>query len=234
MSTLGHIKPPDWQHVEKYPLLTSSLPVNEPVCFAGNWYSDFDRPTQAKDGSWHLPSAKNIRGTVRGGHCTTLAQMGAVAALDPLWWVFYDQGPEGACDGVAHAQRESLRKRGTYDGFWLYDEARKREARYPFGEGTTSRTVCQVLQIKGLRTQVAPVQSHDGFDGPVDPKLGISAYRWATSAEDICNVLGRPNALALPLLNQWGKSYPRVVWIPVDTVDRILAEEGEADVVTDR
>lgn len=232
---LGHVKPPDFEHVLKYPIGAAQPSSPEPMCLAGNWYTDFDAPKRAKNGSWHLPSAKEIRGSVRGGHNTSLAQMGALKTLPLAWWYFYNQGPEGACEGVGHAQRESLRRGGTYDGFWLYNQARKLEGTFPDGEGTTSRTICQVLKAQGLRVQTGKELSHDeSIDGPVDPKLGISAYRWATTAEEVCNVLGRPNAYAVPLINQWGPPYPQVVWLPVDMLDRILHEEGEADVITDR
>jgi hypothetical protein len=57
---------------------------------------------------------------------------------------------------------------------------------------------------------------------------------WATTAEEVCSALGRPNAQAVPLLNSWGEAYPETVWLPVDTLERLLQEEGEADIVTER
>jgi hypothetical protein len=40
---------------------------------------------------------------------------------------------------------------------------------------------------------------------------------------------------ALPILNSWGRDFPRKVWLPDDTAERIIfKEDGEAVVLTDR
>jgi hypothetical protein len=234
---LGRLKPPDFSHVEKHPLraLGDAAPTDVPVVIGTHWYTDFDTPRQLPDGSWHLPSATDIKGTVRGGHCTCLAPAGAVHLLQQAWWVFYNQGQEGACDGFGHAHAQTILHDGQlFDGFWLYDEARKLEGTYPQGEGTLNRTVCEVLQKIGIREQTGEavcVRDAPG-DGPPDQK--ISAYRWATTAEEVCTALARSGAEAVPLLNSWGEDYPMVVWLPTDTLERLLQEEGEADVVTDQ
>lgn len=238
LGALGRNVPPDFQHVEKYPLsglVESERPVNVPVAIAVNWYTAFDSPRQLADGSWHLPSASEDLGTVRGGHCTCLEPIRAVKNNSTAFWRFYNQGQEGACEGFGHARVLSILRGKTFDAFWLYDEARKLEGAYPQGEGTTSRSVCQILLQQGLRVETGVEATREQrLVPPVEPGLGISAYRWATTAEEVCNALGRPNALAVPLQNSWGEGYPEVVWLPVDTLDRLLREEGEADVITPR
>lgn len=239
MSALGHLVAPDRAHVEKHPLLLEELTKPLPVTLGSNWYTSFDKPRQAADRSWHFPDVSKGEqlGTIRGAHATCLVPLGGVALLaqNPLWWRFYNQGPEGACDGFAHCKAQSFVRGGTYDGFWLYDQARKIEGTYPSGDGTMGRSVCQVLQTVGLRTQSAAVASRqESLDGPVTPALGIKSYRWATTADEVCAALGRPGAQAVPLSNNWGEGAPVVVWLPVATLARLLKEEGEADVVTDR
>lgn len=236
---LGHQSAPDQNHVLKYPLLLGALTKPVPVALGINWYTALDKPTQRADRSWHFPdvSKGESLGSIRGGHCVCLVPMGGVSQLaaNPRWWKFYDQGPEGACDPFAHCKAQSFLRGGTYDGFWLYDETRKLEGTYPSGEGTTGRSVCQVLQTTGLRTQSAPVASHDlALDGPVNPALGIKSYRWATTADEVCAALGRAGAQAVPVSNNWGEAAPVVTWLPVATLARLLQEEGEADIPTDR
>ncbi len=233
---LGRITPPDFDHVSDSPLsaLGAEAPTCVPVSIGVHWYTSFDSPVQLSDGSWHLPDVKSDLGTVRGGHCVCLAPMGAVKTDRRSWWKFYNQGQEGACEGFGHSRALTILRRETFDAFWLYDEARKLEGTYPDGEGTTNRTVCEVLEREGLRRQQGEVAEREVGDGPVEEKLGISKFRWATTAEEVCRALGRPNALAVPLLNSWGEAYPEVVWLPVDTLDRLLHEEGECDVVTER
>jgi hypothetical protein len=232
MSALGRLVPPNFDHVASHPLSAITLPTPKPVTIATNWYTAFDSPVQLADGSWHLPDVSRGAdlGTVRGGHCTCLVQLGAVKALDPRWWGFYNQGPEGACEGFGHAKAKTLEDRILYDGFWLYNEARRLEGNT--GEGTTSVSLLKVLQTIGIRRQAAPVASHDeSLDGPVEK--AIAAYRWTKDAEEVCAALGRPGAQAVPLSNNWGHDYPQIVWLPVATLARLLAEEGEADVLTD-
>lgn len=239
---LGRLTPTDFDHVAAKPLKELAgpdAPVDIPVSIGTNWYTGFDTPVQLSDGSWHLPdAAKGSLGTVRGGHCTVLAPMGyfkyASLALRALLWKFYNQGQEGACEGFGHSHAQSILRAGvTFDAFWLYDMGRKLEGTYPSGEGTTNKAVCEVLETTGERVQDGgSVCTREVHDEPPEP--AISTFRWATTAEEVCNALGRPNALAVPLLNSWGEDYPEVVWLPVDTLDRLLQEEGEADVVTDR
>jgi hypothetical protein len=241
VGALGRITPPDFDHVAASPLkaLGAAVPTCVPVSIGVPWYTAFDTPRQLHDGSWHLPDAsRSSLGSVRGGHCVCLAPMGyfkgTTPAVQAALWRFYNQGQEGACEGFGHARAQSIIRGGTFDAFWLYDEARKLEGTYPEGEGTTNRTVCEVLEREGLRRQTSDVAEREVNDGPIEEKLGISKYRWATTAEEVCNALGRPNAFAVPLLNSWGEGYPEVVWLPVDTLDRLLREEGEADVVSER
>jgi hypothetical protein len=39
---------------------------------------------------------------------------------------------------------------------------------------------------------------------------------------------------AVRFLNSWGRSYPRRVWMPYETLQRLLDEDGEATMVVDR
>ena len=242
---LGRIAPQNFDHVEAMPLraLGDAGPSNVPVSIGTNWYTDFDSPRQLSDGSWHLPSAKQIRGTIRGGHCTCLAPAGAVKVLKEAWRVFYNQDAEGACEGFGHARTQTLiHYMGAsevdsldgvlFDAWDLYDRARELEGTYPSGEGTTNKAVCEVLEQDGIRPQRGySVCTRGAYDGPADP--GIASFRWATTAEEVCGALGRPGAEAVPLLNSWGTAYPMVVWLPTDTLERLLEEGGEADVVAD-
>jgi len=240
--TLGRVTPPDFEHVEKYPLraLGAAAPTDVPVTLGVNWYTSFDpeggKLRQTKDGSWHLPDAsREDLGTVRGGHSFCLEPMGAVKLNTEAHRIFYNQGEEGACVGFGHSRAQTILRGTLFDAFWLYDEARKVEGTYPDGEGSTCRAACKVLQTIGHREQVGQeVCTRDVGDGPVKTTLGISAYRWATTADEVLAALARPNAQAVPFNNNWGDDYPDVVWMPVATLERLLQEDGEADVVTAR
>lgn len=225
MTALGRRVPTDWEHVAKYPLtIVPEKPT--PVVLGINWYSAFDNPVLEDDGRYWIPDG-NL-GSIRGGHCICVK---ASAQPDLLgWWAFYDQGSEGACVGFGCSRAMSLLNRVRYDGFWLYREAQKSDE-WP-GEdydGTSVRAGLEVLRTVGpMRARAQLVSAGDG----------ISAYRWATTVDMVHGVIQSPLADEIggvPLLNSWGRDgYPHIVWLPDAVLDRLLREDGEAGLITDR
>jgi hypothetical protein len=126
--------------------------------------------------------------------------------------------------------------RSRYDARWLYQQAQLIDPypETPPEEGTDVNSGCKILLNKGARRY----DSSTGKFLPVSLASGIKAYRWAKSVDDIHAVLKHPTADSLgavPLLNSWGTAYPRKVWIPDETLDRIVFQEGgEAAVLTDK
>lgn len=235
--SLGRNTPADFSHVEAAPLhAASQLLVPKPVTIGVNWYEDFDQPRQTSDGSWHLPEAHAIRGQIRGGHCITLGPMGFMATPDKVkfieaLWRYYNQGPEGACEGFGHAHAQSIEVGGLYDGFRLYDDARKIEGTFPSGEGTTNHAAVQALQNVGIAPQPG-TECQREYKGDATYVKPVTDVRWTKDAQEVLTALGRLNAAAIPLLNSWGLTYPCVVWLPVTTLARLLEEDGEADCCT--
>lgn len=192
------------------------------------WYADFDTPQWDGRRFW-IGRAANW-GALLGGHAIC-AQPGGVRDATG-WYEFYDQGQEGACVGFSCSRMMSLLNRKRYDARWLYVEGKRNDA-YPGEdyEGTEMRAGPHVLMTQGHRRVVR------GKSYPVDPAEGIAAFRWATTADEVLRVLANTtgNRLgAVPLLNSWGPFYPRRVWLPAEALTRLLSEDGEAMLVTDR
>jgi len=225
---LGRYKPTDMEHVEKHPLtkkMAAALPPT-PVTVGINWYSAFDTPVQAKDGSWWV-KAKDL-GTLRGGHCVCMPN----TDNDTYgWYKFYDQGNEGACVGFGSSRMMSLLNRARYDARWLWDRAKEVDE-WPDtnpgdNQGTSVRAAMDVLRTLG----------HKKMTGLPNEAYGISANRWATNIDDLLSVLQNQQYKtlgAIPFLNSWGTSYPHKVWVPAETWARLLSEDGEFTMVTDR
>ncbi len=232
---LGARFPEDRSYLDKYPLTAATLPSTAQPCVLGiNWYSNFDIPKM--DGLRYWIGRSTNLGYVRGGHAICV-QPGDTSALDMwLWWRFYDQGREGACVGFSLSRALSLMNRSRYDAPWLYHEAQKIDPypETPPEEGTDVNSGCWILKNRGARRY----DSTTGTFLPEALKSGIAAYRWAKSVDDIHAVLKHPTADrlgAVPLLNSWGTAYPRKVWMPDETLDRIVFQEGgECAVLTDR
>lgn len=230
---LGALIPEEKPYVDKYPLTAETLPSTAQPCVLGiPWYSAFDTPVKDNLRYW-IGRNKNL-GYVRGGHAICV-QPGDASALDMwLWWKFYDQGTEGACVGFSLSRALSLMNRSRYDARWLYKEAQKVDEypETPPEEGTSVNAGCSILKNVGAK------RLKDGVFLAPNINSGIKAYRWAKSVDDIHAVLKHPTADklgAVPLLNSWGTAYPRKVWLPDATLDRIVFQEGgECAVLTDR
>jgi hypothetical protein len=228
MPSFGRITPTDWKHVERYPLTASVTPDKPtPVVLGINWYTAFGSPMLVSGRYWIRETGL---GFVEGGHAICV-KPGVLT--DPVaWWQFYDQGNEGACVGFSESRAMSLMNRTRYGGRWLYKMAQLGDE-WPGEdyEGTSVRAGFEVLRTRGHRRLV------NGVLGPEKPGDGISAYRWARSVEEVHAAIKMPLADqlgAVPLLNSWGVFYPHIVWLPDSVLERLLNEDGEAGLVTDR
>lgn len=226
---LDRLEPPDWQHVEKYPLRAAPTPITKPtpVVMGTFWYPDMDEPQPgSRPGEYWVGRDVSKLVTPRGGHCYGLLP---AATKDPVsWWEFYNQGQEGACVGFGCSRMMSLLNRHRYDAFWLYHQAQVLGG-YVGQEGAAVRDGLEVLRTTG------PSRVIRGQDQPADPNEGIDAYRWATSVDEILATLGTPNFDYAIILNSWGRQgYPHYVKIPATTLEVLLQRSGEAGIVTDR
>jgi hypothetical protein len=228
---LGWLPEEDRSYLDKYPLTAETLPSTaRPVVLGIGWYSAFDNPVVDNNGRYWI--GKSNLGYIRGGHAICV-QPGDVKDWFK-WYYWYNQGSEGACVGFSLSRAVSLMNRKTYDARWLYTEAQLIDEfeDTPPQEGTSVRAGCEILVKRGHK------RVFGGITYPEDIGQGIAKYRWAKSVQDIHAVLKNPLAdqlKAVPLLNSWGKSYPRRVWLPDSTLEYILFEKGgEAAILTDR
>ncbi len=227
MSKLGRLAPTDWEHVEKHPLRVSLITKGTPVVLGINWYRSMSNPQQDSNGRWWI---KDISGPLDGGHAICVKPAGLSDTLG--WWEFYDQGDIGACVGYSESRMMSLLNRTRYNSLWLYHQAQLNDE-WPGEnyEGTSVRAGLEILRVVGHQRLIG------GFIQSPRPEDGISAYRWGTSVSDVHGTIKMPLAdtlNAVPLLNSWGTYYPHIVWLRDEDLDRLLTEDGEAGVITDR
>jgi hypothetical protein len=244
---LDRLIPDDWRHVDKYPL--TALPVEErptkvPVVIGVNWYSEFDNPDR-DDESGRYFVARGGAGSltrIRGGHCVCLEPGGEP---DPEeWWDFYDQGAEGACVGFGWSRCMSVLNQELYAARWLWDRAKESdewpETNPGDDNGTSVRAAGEVLSSAGHVDWEGEYADDDYEDrAKYQPSAddGIGRFRWAQSVDDVHSALGNDTADdlgAVPFLNSWGRGYPHRTWMPDDVLDRLLQEQGEVAIPTDR
>lgn len=236
-------------HLEKYPLTAASLTdaINHPMLIGVNWYSNFDSPVlrRVRGHDYHVIGDGNL-GYVRGGHATCLRPWHLYET--DSWWPFYDQGQEGRCAEFGGLRVLSLLNRKKYDitTRWHYWMAQENDewpggsypGASPVYEGTSVRAMLEVFRTYGAvpaRWQGRPFFQPFDASKEVKPEEGIAAYRWATDWNDVRTVLNVPSWLpGVPLLNSWGRSYPHQVLLLDAAGERLLKEDGEFGVVTDR
>lgn len=239
---LGRRPPSDWQHVDRFPLTVSTAPKKPtPVVIGVNWYVEFDAPV--KDAQGHYWIARDAKlSKVRGGHCVCLKPRGTT---DPdVWWDFYNQGQEGACVGFGCSRMMSLLNRKRYDARWLWDWAKATdewpETKPGDDQGTSVRAACDILRTRGHVTWKDAYSNRDyqqrDQESPASGE-GIMVYRWARTVDEVHGVLKSPandRAGAVRILNSWGRDYPHRVWMPDETLQRLIDEDGEVALITDR
>jgi hypothetical protein len=250
---LGRRTPTDWRHYEKFPLTAATTPAAPtPVAIGVNWYTDFDNPVQKGGRYWIGLDSKKL-GQIRGGHCVCLEpgdQMNGSGTVTRRlqdstgWWDFYDQGREGACVGFGCSRMMSLLNRKRYDARWLWDWAKATdewaETNPGDDQGTSVRAACDILRTRGHVAWKNAYANRDyqarDQETPA-PGEGITVYRWARTVDEVHGVLKSPTndrLGAVRILNSWGRGYPHRVWMPDATLQRLIDEDGEVALVTDR
>jgi hypothetical protein len=228
---LGRRPPTDDVHVQKYSLTLQTVPDKPtPVVLGINWYSRFDDPLDVmiNGHKQYWIGLGNEWGSIRGGHAIVIKPDALTDTAG--WWSFYDQGDEGACVGFSSSRMMSLLNRKRYDAAWLYHEA-QRSDEWP-GEdydGTSVRAAMDVLRTEGHRRKLGP------FTLPASLDAGIKENRWCQNVVEVLACLHDDiNTESVILTNSWGKSYPHYVHLPLSGLDRLLREDGEATLVTDK
>lgn len=241
---LARFVPKDFEHVEKHPLTRKTLSTvtrPAPVSVGVNWYSAFDNPVKKGTSWWAGLDPKNL-GYIRGGHCVCMPDDPTKDLLS--WYTFYNQGNEGACVGFGTSRMMSLLNRKRFNAWWSWDMAKSvddwSDTNPGDSEGTSVRAAMDIYRLRGhvpwsntmdiltwqQRDQLAPL-----------PAEGIVSNKWATNVDDLFLVLQNDNYKkkgAIPFLNSWGKDYPHIVWVPCETWDRLLKEDGEFTMVIDK
>jgi hypothetical protein len=209
-----------------------------------NWYSEFDTPVlDEKSGEYFIAKGgASTLTTVRGGHCVCL-EPGEQPDKDAEY-VFYNQGQEGACVGFGWSRCMTLLNGEDYVARWLWDRAKERdewaETKPGDNNGTSVRAAAEVLVALG-HVDWKKEYAHDEWQArekyAPDVTDGLKVFRWAKSAADVHAALGNKRADELgcvPILNSWGENYPHRVWLPDDVLERLIHEDGEVAIPTDR
>ena len=250
---LGRRAPTDWRHYEKFPLTAATTPTTPtPVAIGVNWYEDFDTPVQKGSRSWIGLDSKQL-GKVRGGHCVCLEPGDQLngnrrgrppAAGQPELVGLLRPGPRGRVRRLrvlAHdepAQSQALRRPlvvglGQVDRRVARDEPRRRpghERARGLRDPARARPRAWKQTFKGRSYKQRDKEEPVGRRGHRRLPLGQDRRRGPQVLKSPAN----DAAGAVRILNSWGRGYPHRVWMPDETLQRLIDEDGEVALVTDR
>jgi hypothetical protein len=215
------------------------------VVLGVNWYAEFDKPQVDQGTGEHFVARRGASSLtrIRGGHCVCL-EPGGEPDSEELW-DFYDQGSEGACVGFGWSRCMTILNAGNlYTARWLWDRSKEVD-QWPDtnpgdNNGTSVRSAGDVLRASGhvgWKVEHADDDHDERGAYAADVGAGIQHFRWAQSVDEVHQVLGNDRADelgAVPFLNSWGRDYPHRTWMPDDVLERLMAEDGEVAVPTDR
>lgn len=235
-------------HLERYPLTTATTPEEPRPLLAGfNWYNNCFEPrmTRIRGNDYAILPGPTQLGRLAGGHSITFPAWPNNDLRS--WWGYYDQGVEGRCVEFAALRMLSLLNRKRYDitSRWHYFQMQRRDywpggsypGANPYYEGTSVDAGLQVIHRYGAIPAFwrgAPI-SPELAPSLVRPEEGIGTYRWITNWADARRVTGTPDWMGgIVYLQSWGKTHPWRTVMPDETGERLLREQGELAVVTDK
>lgn len=242
-NALGRRVPTDWKHVEKYPFSAVApatvVSVNRILALP----------------KWHWSHDQGHEGACEGFGNSMMMSILNKNRYDP-WWLWdnakiIDEWPDtnpGDANGTSgRAACEVLRAKGhvlwnqTTDA--VYGNPSIHDNR-PADPAQGINTYRWAQTVDEMRTAIAAnnpvaigVNWYTNFDGPklvgTDYWIGKGSLGSIRGGHCICIYGASDRRQAFRLKNSWGKNYP-LVWLPYDTMTRLISESGEVALITDK
>lgn len=255
-SRLGRLIPDNWDHVEKYPFRSvapAMVTAVEKVMKLPGWHWEHD---QGREGSCVGHGIAMERAITNTAQNVVLRILG----IKTRWYdsidiwnqaKIIDGWPEtnpGDDNGTSvHAGYDVARDKGIVrvDKMQLVNGRPTPIAPQPrsLAEGiATNRWARTVDEMRTGISQGLPVTIgvnwYSNFDVPKpdaagDYWIGKGNMGTIRGGHCVCLYGASDKRQAFRLKNSWGRAYP-LVWLPYSTMARLLAEQGEAALVTDR
>jgi hypothetical protein len=233
---LGRREPPDWKHVEKYP-------VRRLVAFAET-VSVVNKSLDLGPATWRTFYDQGQEGACCGFSASWMMSIRNRRRYAARWLYLEAQNVDEWGDTPPE---EGTSIRATCDV--LRDKGHRRVR----ASKEYDVALSDGIEANRWATTVDEVRTAIANDNPVvfginwyskfsEPQWDASSRRWWIGKGDlgsirgghgICCFAARDRYQAVGLVNTWGLSYP-LVWVPYNTIQRLIDENGEAALITDR
>jgi hypothetical protein len=249
MSGLGRRIPTDWKHVEKFPFSTVAPTTVDSV------------ENVLKLPVWHWSHNQGQNGACEGfGNSMMMAVANIVqrrlAGLRPFgqrydaWWLWdqaklvdewADTNPGDDNGTSGRAACDVLRTLGHVK---VPNSSNERSAnpqpdlQYGIAANRWATTVDEMRTAISSNLPIAiGVNWYSNFDNPVKKGgywwIGQSALGSIRGGHCVCVYGASDRKQAFRVKNSWGRDYP-LIWLPYETMQTLLNEEGESALITDR
>lgn len=243
---LDRKRPTDWRHVEKYPIrmtaaLRASVPPQEKILDIPRQYRDeYD---QGREGACVGYSQSWITSILNRRLYDAFRLYAAAQAIDE--WP--ETPPEGGTSlragfdvlrTIGHWRvyagktRAPMLDEGIVENRWTQDVD---EVRACIAMGLPVN-----IGIAWYASFYTPTEQARHGDKPTSQRrdywIGLPSEDWnVVVGGHAITIVGMSDARqAFALCNTWGYSYPFIVWLPYESFRRLMREDGEAGIVTDR
>lgn len=229
--TLGRRIPTDFDHVAKYPfsaLMDTTVATVEKRLKLPHWHWQHD---QGREGACVGYGSSMMMSIMNHNHKYDCRWLWNEAKKIDEW---SDTNPGDDNGTSVRAACDVLRVQG---------HVRVRQSLPALEEGiSANRWALTVDEIRTAISQGIPcsigVNWYSNFDSPVktnkvDYFIGRGDLGDIRGGHCLCIYGASDRRQAFRLKNSWGRSYP-LVWLPYETMQRLIDEQGEATLVTDR
>lgn len=242
MSALGRRAPETWEHVEKYPLRELALPVPPATELSLGlpwWWKQHDQGAEGSCVGFGTSAMMSVT-----NHLQRLRATGQnLTYRYECRWLYTEAQLVDEWDETPPEEGTSVKAACQI----LQTKGHRRVQNGVVGDVNLAhgisayRWATNVDEIRaaifaGLAVSVG-VNWYSNFDSPVlynnERWVGRSGLGFVRGGHDVCFYRMSDRRQAFMLMNSWGSAYPPV-WLPYGVMQRLLDEDGEAVVITDR
>jgi len=245
---LGRRVPPDWEHVNNFPLRAlgrSTIANVESTLILPTWVAEHD---QGSEGACVGFGTSMMLAIINENQCRNQGAQGVNIRYNP-WWLwnqakmrdpFADTNPGDHNGTTVRAACEVLRDLGHV--LWNIENPTCVDNCTPdlnFGVSAFrwATSVDEVRTAIGTNSPLSiGVNWYSGFDSPEEKngEAWITSFGYQRGGHCVCVYAASDKRQAIGFVNSWGRNYPRLTWVSYADFDRLIREEGEIAVVTDR
>lgn len=240
---LGRKIPTDWKHIQKYPMravMAADVTKVEKILKLPYWHWQHD---QGSEGAC-VGFGSSMMMSIMNESQARLAKLPPYVHLYNARWLWNEAKKIDEWDDTNPGDNEGTSVRAAMDVLRTLGHVRvvrKLDKPADISQGIKeNRWATKIDEMRAAIAEGKPVSIgvywYANFDNP-KPKgkefiIGEGDLGLIRGGHCVCVYGASDKRQAFKIKNSWGKDYP-LVWMPYETMERLLREDGEATLITD-